>query len=273
MSNPYLGGSPGAPNTTRSGAPGLMQRRSSYASVAAGTASQPSQPIRSGAFSHLLNDTSDSYDPIRSGTNPHAHRLEDGEMSRNGRGPGRESSYYGYSGQLPSFSSAFGMFTNGHGHSGFGPPLGDEMFIPSYLRRSKHVRNLQESQKARAKARHDAPSSSVSQGASLSTSSSSANMYGKPPSHRGMTFELIEKAPPVDDESLAPLPSRWNAQDKYGGLDILSEGQEVKFTGPKQGGDRDHEACSIRADHYMPPQCGIYYYEVTILSRKREEYA
>ena len=272
MSGQYFGGSPGTPNTLRSGATGLTQRRSSYASVAAGTASQASQPVRSGAFTHLLNDTNDSYDPSHSSTYLH-NRLDTGGMSQNGRESGRDTSYYGHSGQLPSFSSAFGMFTNGHSHAGLGSPLGDEMFVPSYLKRSKHVRNLQESQRARAKARRNAPPSATLQSGSLSTSANSASIYGKSPiSYRGITSELIERAPPADDESLAPLPSRWNALDKNGGLDVLSEGQEVKFTGPKPGGDRDHEACSIRADHYMPPQCGIYYYEVTILSRKREEY-
>jgi len=53
---------------------------------------------------------------------------------------------------------------------------------------------------------------------------------------------------------------------------VLSDGQEVKFTGVKSPADREHEACAIRADHPMPPQCGIYYFEVTIISRRREEY-
>jgi hypothetical protein len=87
-----------------------------------------------------------------------------------------------------------------------------------------------------------------------------------------MTYDLIEKAPPLEDEMLAPLPSKWNNQDKHGALEVLSDGQEVKFSGPKPERDRDHEAYAIRADHPMPLQCGIYYFEVTIISRKREEY-
>jgi hypothetical protein len=87
-----------------------------------------------------------------------------------------------------------------------------------------------------------------------------------------MTYDLIEKAPPAEDDAVAPLPSKWNSHDKHGGLEVLADGQEVKFTGSKSVADRDHEACSIRADHPMPPQCGIYYFEVTIISRKREEY-
>jgi len=83
---------------------------------------------------------------------------------------------------------------------------------------------------------------------------------------------VIEKALPLEDESLAPLPSRWNNQDKNTGLEVQGDGQEVKFTGTRAS-ERDHEASSIRTDYPIPPQCGIYYFEVTLLSRRREEYA
>jgi Ran-binding protein 9/10 len=68
------------------------------------------------------------------------------------------------------------------------------------------------------------------------------------------------------------LPSRWNKEDKWGGLEVLGDSLEVKYTALRGQSERDHEACSVRADHYMPPQCGIYYFEVTILSGKRDEY-
>jgi hypothetical protein len=87
-----------------------------------------------------------------------------------------------------------------------------------------------------------------------------------------MTYDLIEKAPPLEDEILPPLPSKWNNQDKHAALEVLSDGQEAKFAGPKPERDRDLEAYAVRADHPMPPQCGIYYFEVTIISRKREEH-
>jgi hypothetical protein len=85
-----------------------------------------------------------------------------------------------------------------------------------------------------------------------------------------MTYDLIEKAPASDADGLAALPTKWNNHDKQAGLEVLADGLEVKFSPAKV--DRDHEACAVRADNPMPPQCGIYYFEVTILSRKREEY-
>ncbi|RAL64061.1 hypothetical protein DID88_003249 [Monilinia fructigena] len=147
----------------------------------------------------------------------------------------------------------------------------DHFFVPSYLKRSKYVQNLEEAHKAKIRAHRDGSAPS-SQPNSLSTSASSTNLHAKMvPSHRGRPYDLIEKSPLVEDETLPPLPSRWSSTDKYGALEIMSDGLEVKLTGPKSMNDRDLEACSIRSDNPMPPQCGIYYFEVTILSRKRED--
>lgn len=102
----------------------------------------------------------------------------------------------------------------------------------------------------------------------------------------GSTFDLVSRtggaaagatynpyALEYEDETLTPLPSRWNPSDKWGGLEVLGpDGLEVKHTATRSGSERDHEACSIRADHFIPPQCGFYYFEVTILTRKRDEY-
>jgi hypothetical protein len=194
------------------------------------------------------------------------------DFTTNGGGHGRSGSW-GRGGQLPSFSSAFGLLMNGHGYGGFGGGHMDQFFIPSYLKGSKYVQKLEEAHKAKWSAHKEGHSAQSSQPGSLSTSASSINLHAKmAPSHRGMTYDLIEKAPPLEDEILPPLPSKWNNQDKHGALEVLSDGQEVKFTGPKPERDRDHEAYAIRADYPMPPQCGIYYFEVTIISRKREEY-
>jgi hypothetical protein len=99
-------------------------------------------------------------------------------------------------------------------------------------------------------------------------------------SHRGMTYDLVEKAAvpfPQDDDRrppVNPLPSRWNSDDRHQGLDVLGDGYEVKHSSSHRssGGERDYEACAIRADNPMPPQCGVYYFEILILNRKREEY-
>jgi hypothetical protein len=278
MTNSYPTGSPGVPDSSMpTGAPGFMPRRSSYASVVAGAASGQSYPsaLRSGAFSHLLNQHIDSsFDPAYQSSSGHLRndpRAYDMDFGANGSSHGRSGSWT-RGGQLPSFSSAFGSLVNGYGYSGVGSNT-DHFFIPSYLKGSKYVQKLEEAHKAKIAAHRDGHSAQSSQPGSLSTSASSANLHSKmAPSHRGIAYDVIEKAPLVEDESLPPLPSKWNTQDKHAGLEVLSEGQEVKFTGSKANQERDHEASAIRADHPMPPQCGIYYYEVTIISRKREEF-
>ncbi|KAF4635713.1 hypothetical protein G7Y89_g2383 [Cudoniella acicularis] len=225
MTNSYPLGSPGVPDSMPTGAPGFVPRRSSYASVVSGTASAVSQPYqqpaRSGAFSHLLNQSNDfSYESnyqSLGGHLRHDSRAYDMDFGANGALHGRSGSW-SRNGHLPSFSSAYGMIMNGNGYGGVGAGYSDHFFVPSYLRGSKYVQKLEEAHKAKIAAYRDGPSAQSSQPGSLSTSASSINLHAKmAPSHRGMTYDLIEKAPPIENEALAPLPSKWNSQDKYGG--------------------------------------------------------
>lgn len=258
----------------------LMPRRSSYASVVSGAASAVSQQYhssRSGALVNLLNPPDFYESSPQNPTGPSRYDPGNFDMDFNTNGSSHGRSWSGgRGGQLPSWSRAFGSLANGPGYGGFGGGHGDHFFIPSYLKDSKYVQKLEEAYRAKLLAHKDGPPAHSSQSGSLSTSASSMSLHTKMvPSHRGMTYDVIEKAPPLEDEALPPLPSRWNSQDKFGGLEVLSDGQEVKFTGAKSPADRNHEAyeaCSIRADHFMPQQCGIYYFEVTIISRRREEY-
>ncbi|OBT86083.1 hypothetical protein VE02_05719 [Pseudogymnoascus sp. 03VT05] len=171
---------------------------------------------------------------------------------------------------LPRHSRAYAELINTYGYDGDG----DHFFVPSYLRGSAYIQTLETAYRAKVAAAREAAQSQSrhsSQPGSLSTSASAANLsvVGKlAPSHRGMTFELIEKAAPVEAEGVQMLPSRWNAQDKYAGLEVLRDGCEVAFTGGKT---TEYEAYSIRADHAMPVQSGIYYFEVKIVSRKVED--
>ena len=275
MTNSYPSGSPGLPDSSMpSGAPGIVPRRSSYASVVAGAASQPyHQPTRSGAFSHLLNQNPDyphdSNFQSPGGYSRYDSRTFDMEFGTNGNTQGRPGSWSKL-GQLHTHSRAFAALTEGFGYGGGST---DQLIVPSYLKGSRYVQVLQDAHKAKMLSQKDSTSAPPSQPGSLSTSASSANLHPKmAASYRGMTYDLIEKAPPTDDEVLSPLPSRWSSQDKSNGLEVLSDGLEVKFIPHRTERERDHEACAIRADHYMPPQCGIYYFEVTIISRKQEEY-
>ncbi|BGP33961.1 hypothetical protein JCM10296v2_005770 [Rhodotorula toruloides] len=61
------------------------------------------------------------------------------------------------------------------------------------------------------------------------------------------------------------LPTCWDADDRCSLLEITSDRMGVSFAGSAKYGDRD--AAAIRANRPVPPQAGIYYYEVTILDK------
>lgn len=175
-------------------------------------------------------------------------------------------------GGLPSFSRAFNMLMAAEAADGSAQNDEEIFFIPSYLAGSTYVQKLEEAYRSKLQARESTRTSASGLSPNLTTFN--PNQHPLPPgSHRGMSHTVIER-PPVfeEDESLAPLPSKWNKDDQWGGIEIQPDGMSIKYVGPKNQHDRDHEACAVRADHYMPAQCGVYYYEVQILSAKRDEY-
>ena len=159
-----------------------------------------------------------------------------------------------------------------YGHGTVWPGAGatglDGFFKPTYLRGSKYMENLEAAHKAKLAAQKEVSSAHSSNPGSLSASSSSVSLHKLAPSHRGMTYEIIERAPPQDDDGIPPLPSKWGEVDKYGGLEIAADGLDVKYVGSSKL--HEHEAVAARADHPMPSQCGIYYFEVTIISKGKE---
>ncbi|KAI9810242.1 MAG: hypothetical protein M1827_006376 [Pycnora praestabilis] len=277
MTNALPQGSPGAPSASHSAGPipgsSLMPRRSSYASVVSGTASAPPQsynpPARSGAFSHLMNPSPTPGYPQQTQSDQHSRRSSRGvDIDTYATGVRSAPGSWGRDRQLPSYSSQFGSFITGYGVSGVSRSPPTYFFTPSYLKNSKYIEKLAEAHKIKFAAQKDGLS--TSNPGSLSNSSSSVNLHKMTPSHRGMTYDIIEKELPIEDDGLGSLPSQWNEDDKFQGLDIQGDGLEVRFTGP--GKPHEHEAAAVRADHPMSPQCGIYYYEVTVISKGKEGY-
>jgi hypothetical protein len=176
------------------------------------------------------------------------------------------SASWGRSGPLPTYASQFGNMGNGYGVVGH-DELVPNFFVPSYLRGSRHAERLEEAHKAKLAAQREHRSNHSSAAASLSTSSSSVNLHKMVPSHRGMTHDIIERAPPLVEESVASWPTRWSELDKFTQVDVQGDGLEVRFSGPAKQND---ESASVRADFPMPRQCGIYYFEVTVVSKGKE---
>lgn len=151
-------------------------------------------------------------------------------------------------------------------------PVQDQFFIPSYLESSPYVRELEAAYVARARAQKDSTRLGTRKISRSILESSTPTL--PPGSHRGLTHTIVER-PTTDEDGedvLASLPSRWNKDDSWGGLEVGTGGSTVKCLDARSVQHRDHEACGVRADHYMPPQCGIYYYEIQILNSKRDEY-
>lgn len=236
----------------------MYNRRPSYAAaVASGSAgsnqSHPA-PTRSGAFSHLLNSA-----------NSTPHNISHNRLSRSVDADGHHngmSASWTRGGPLPSYSSQTGYWQGLGGTAQDIPPF----FVPSYLRGSKHAEKLQEIHKAKLAAQRDHKSTHSSNAGSLSTSSSSVNLHKMAPSYRGMTHEVVERAPVFVDEP-APWPTKWNDGDKFAQLEIEDSGRQAKFAGAQKTHD---EAAAVRTDFPMPRQCGIYYYEITVMSKGKD---
>lgn len=167
---------------------------------------------------------------------------------------------------LPSFSRVFDLFTNGDPDD-VSDDGEDRFFIPSYLQSSTYMRKLQEAHRSRAHSRRE-----QKRNGTMSSSNGFSSDLLPTGSHRGLSHTVVERGTLSEDrDGLSPLPTRWNKSDMSGGLDLHTDGLGVKYVEIKGHLDRDHEACGIRADHHMPLQCGIYYFEVQILSGRRDE--
>ncbi|KJH45023.1 SPRY domain protein [Dictyocaulus viviparus] len=59
------------------------------------------------------------------------------------------------------------------------------------------------------------------------------------------------------------LPRAWNKNDKYHFLDISHCSLRVSYKG--NGKQQQKDAASTRADYPIPSQCGVYYFEITIV--------
>jgi hypothetical protein len=97
-------------------------------------------------------------------------------------------------------------------------------------------------------------------------------------------FPLAQPLPPIPQDQILRLPTRWSDQFRHALLTVSGDGRDLSYHGSfysfsfshfvvnlfgLQGascsGDRD--AAAARTIHPIPPACGIYYYEVDILSK------
>ncbi|VUC37356.1 unnamed protein product [Clonostachys rosea] len=144
--------------------------------------------------------------------------------------------------------------------------LEGRFFVPSYLRGSTYMRKLAEAHRLKQN------ESKRSAGSDLAADISAFPDPVPTGSHRGLSHQIVERQSSSPDEDvLTSLPSRWNKADMWTSIEVLADGRTVKYTGSRSHNERDHEASAVRAENHMPAQCGIYYYEVEIVSSKKDD--
>ncbi|KAF9572656.1 hypothetical protein EC968_009556 [Mortierella alpina] len=130
---------------------------------------------------------------------------------------------------------------------------------------SKRRRLLSESGRRRhSHTYHDSDSSSCDSSSSSSSSSSGSGSESGGSSHANETGAKAERRP-----LKYHLPSRWSSVEKTEKTMLFEDDLEVHYTGP---GKADSDASAIRANRPIPPQCGVYYYEVFIKSKGQQGY-
>ncbi|KAI1002915.1 hypothetical protein K3495_g5288 [Podosphaera aphanis] len=251
-----------APGSSR-----FVPRRSSYASVVTGNswAASHGNTVASGLFSRPHDQNTDINHDLHQSLSQSRYGYQPSELSSSTGGMvHRRTGSITHGARLPRSSCAFNSLLNEFESSTVEQT--DKFFIPSYLKGSMYIKKLEEVNKTRNTVQKEEAPVPPSRLGPLSTIASNANFHDV-----SMNYDLIEKVPSVEDEPLPPLPSRWSNNDIQPGLELLSDGLELKLGNSKLERDREHESFAVRANYPMPVQCGIYYFEVTILAREREE--
>ncbi|CAO3649871.1 unnamed protein product [Mucor fragilis] len=65
------------------------------------------------------------------------------------------------------------------------------------------------------------------------------------------------------------LPTLWNSRDKSKNIEIGSNGIDLSYIGP---GKQETHAALARSNFPMRPQCGIFYYEMRVISKGDDGY-
>ncbi|TDH09223.1 hypothetical protein EPR50_G00084490 [Perca flavescens] len=81
--------------------------------------------------------------------------------------------------------------------------------------------------------------------------------------------ERLKLLYPAVNEEETPLPRSWSPKDKYSYIGLSQNNLRVHYKGH---GKNHKDAASVRATHPIPAACGIYYFEVKIVSKGRDGY-
>uniref|UniRef100_A0A5S6QF45 B30.2/SPRY domain-containing protein n=1 Tax=Trichuris muris TaxID=70415 RepID=A0A5S6QF45_TRIMR len=81
--------------------------------------------------------------------------------------------------------------------------------------------------------------------------------------------DLREQLYPFALQLNAPMPTAWNSKDKNSFMKLSHNNCRVQYKGP---GKSHKDAAAVRANFYIPVACGLFYFEITIISKGRDGY-
>ncbi len=81
--------------------------------------------------------------------------------------------------------------------------------------------------------------------------------------------ERLKLLYPMVNEEETPLPRCWSVKDKFNFIGLSHNFLRVIYKGY---GKTHKDASSVRATHPIPASCGLYYFEVKIVSKGRDGY-
>ncbi|XP_033914413.1 ran-binding protein 9-like [Acipenser ruthenus] len=81
--------------------------------------------------------------------------------------------------------------------------------------------------------------------------------------------QRLRRLYPAINEQETPLPRSWSPKDKFSYIGLSQNNLRVHYKGH---GKTPKDAASVRASHPIPAACGIYYFEVKIVSKGRDGY-
>ncbi|KAF3854404.1 hypothetical protein F7725_022459 [Dissostichus mawsoni] len=81
--------------------------------------------------------------------------------------------------------------------------------------------------------------------------------------------DRLKRLYPAVNEEETPLPRSWSPKDKYSYIGLSQNNLRVHYKGH---GKNHKDAASVRATQPIPAACGIYYFEVKIVSKGRDGY-
>jgi len=228
----------------------MYHRRTSYASVAAGR--------------HLFEP------PVFPGTRSHLENIETVDLTTDHWAVGDADSNMDLEGMKSGMKSTIKNRRASNGAASYTYTEEPRFIAPSYLRSCRYLEKLHDVHRARLQHLRESrlaqppPQHGLGSRTPSSTNLKQQSSLGS----RTITQDVIERlAPPTVDADLPPLPSKWSDSEKCAGLEVLGDGYEIRFNGVVKAPD---DAATVRTDHPIPKECGVYYFETSILSRGKD---